>query len=200
MKRIRVFFIISVVATFLFARENPFVPLVDTQQLPITSSDPTVKEDLKEFEFSLPSGAMIVDSIVVNFQDASGEVKNQTYGVDKKINWHYPLYLSHSPKKHFETKEYQPLDFVKIVHEGTTITIYTTDKMIRNFHLINPFKLVFDFENGESFFTKREQMDKPVVEYAVGNHGGYYRVVLEFDATYRYEVQDMPNGVKVELK
>jgi len=200
MKQIRIFLIISVVATLLYARENPFVPLVDMSQMPITSLDPTVKKELEEFEFSLPAGAMIIDSIVVNYQDASGRVKSQSYEVDKKINWHYPLYLSHTPKKHFETKEYQPLDFVKIVHEGTTISIYTTDRMIRNFHLVNPFKLVFDFENKQSFLTKREKMDKPVVEYAVGNHGSYYRVVFEFDATYRYEVKKIPNGVKIELK
>jgi len=200
MKQISSFLFISAVATLLYARENPFVSFVDMSQMPITSLDPIVKEELKEFEFSLPAGAMIIDSIVVHYQDASGKVKSQSYEVDKKINWHYPLYLSHTPKKHFETKEYQPLNFVKIVHEGTTIRIYTTNRMIRNFHLVNPFKLVFDFENKQSFLTKREKMDKPVVEYAVGNHGNYYRVVFEFDATYRYEVKKMPNGVKIELK
>jgi len=184
----------------LQARDNPFVPTVDMQNLPVTSSDPVIKEQLKEFEFKMPNGAQIVNAIVVKYQDASGETKSAEFEVDKKIQWHYPLYLSHTPKKHYEKKEYAPLEFLKIVHEGVNLYIYTKQKMLRTFHLTEPFKLVFDFENSQSFLTKREAMDKPASSYAVGDHGDYFRVVLEFDATYRYEYEEFNGGVKIELK
>jgi hypothetical protein len=200
----KIFLIVAAVVLVTFsalqARDNPFVPTVDMQNLPVTSSDPVIKEQLSEFEFKMPNGAQIVNAIVIKYQDASGETKSAEFEVDKKIRWHYPLYLSHTPKKHYEKKEYEPLDFLKIVHEGTSLYIYTKQKMLRTFHLTEPFKLVFDFENTASFLTKRETMDKPLDSYAVGDHGDYFRVVLEFDATYRYGYEEFNGGVKIELK
>ena len=191
---------ILVLSSCVLARENPFVPVVDQENMPQTSLEPTVVPQLKNFEIQMPSGAKIIESIDIHYQDAAAKTKTQTFEIDKKINWQNPLYLSHRPIQHYPKKEYTPIEGLRIIHEGMQLYIHTRDTMLRNFHLIDPFKLVFDFETDESFYSQKEAMTQPAKELSVGSHRGYYRVVFELDAVYRYEVSKTERGVKIELK
>lgn len=183
------------------ARENPFEPVVQMEQMPITTLSPTVVPDLDQLKIKMPAGARVLKGVQLEYQDANAEHKTHFVAVDKKINWHEPLYLSHRQMIQYKRQEYTPFDFLTIEHEKDNFFIKTSQELLRSFHLLEPFKLVLDFKDDEnSFMTHRESMEPPARSFAVGDHRGYFRVVIELDAVYRYEVHERDDGVKVELK
>jgi len=183
----------------LCARENPFVPAVSQEQMPVTSSDPQIKKSLQSHDIKLPQGAKILTGVSVHYQDASGEVKTKKYTLDKKIDWHNPLTLTQK-KKRAKVKKYTLAEGVSITQKGYTATIYSNDMIIRDFHLSDPFKIVFDFRSKKSFNTQTVSMQQPFDKAVMGSHRGYYRVVLKIDAVYSYDVKKVQEGVRIELK
>ncbi len=192
-------FILFMLSGSAFGRDNPFVPALKQDQMPVTSSDPQVKQTLRTQEIKLPQGAKLLHAVTVHYQDSSGEVKSKEYAVDKKVDWHYPLKLTQStesaPKKH-----YTLTDFVSITQKDYTATVHSSDMVIRDFHLTDPFKIVLDFRSDKSFATQTVQMEKPFEKAVVGEHRGYYRIVLQMDAVYEYALTTIDKGVKLELK
>jgi hypothetical protein len=80
------------------------------------------------------------------------------------------------------------------------VFIKTKDKLIRKMFLVKPFRLVLDFKRDADFLTiKRIIKNSIVKKVVVGNHNGYYRVVLYFDANYKYKITQMDEGIKIEL-
>jgi hypothetical protein len=63
--------------------------------------------------------------------------------------------------------------------------------MIWNFLLTKPHRIVCDFKRDIDIRTyKKEVASKGIIEKVkLGNHKGYYRVVIELDGYYRYKLQ-----------
>ncbi|WP_236618666.1 AMIN domain-containing protein [Lebetimonas sp. JH292] len=67
--------------------------------------------------------------------------------------------------------------------------------------LIKPFRLVLDFQKNADFLTmKRNIKNSFVKKIVVGNHEGYYRIVIYFDTNYSYKLTKTDEGIKIELK
>ncbi len=184
----------------LEARENPFKPMVETQQMPVTDNTPTVKKDFQSREIQLPNGAKILKFIDLYYQDSTGEVRKKTVTIDQKIDWHLPLRLSHQKKQESVQKRYEPIAGTAIVQKGSSVIIETADKLLRNFHLADPFKVILDFKSGKSFYTKSVSMKPPFKKAVIGDHREYYRVVFELDAVYEYELRQTAQGVVLEFE
>ncbi len=83
---------------------------------------------------------------------------------------------------------------------GKTLAMHTKDKLIRDFAIANPNKLVFDFQTNTSFYTKIVKIDTPpFVKVELGSHKGYYRIVFLLDGAYTYTLSKLDGKILVKL-
>ena len=95
---------------------------------------------------------------------------------------------------------YRPLPFLSLEVGRKSLKIVTKDKKIRSFHLSRPFKVALDFKREAGFLTKHIALNRaPFISIDIGNHNGYYRVVLTLDAPYRYKIEKAEDGYIVSL-
>ena len=181
--------------TFLFGRINPFEPIVTPSKQNIISPD-----FFKSTKAYLPNDARILKKIIFVYQNVNGDIKQKDVKIDKYIDFHKPIHVSHSPKK-FKTKTITFKNLFKMHIQDKKILMKTKDKLIRHFFLVDPFRVVLDFEKETDFLTtKRDLKNYFVKKVVVGNHKGYYRVAICFDAKYLYKLTRTKEGVKIELK
>ncbi|ACM93552.1 conserved hypothetical protein [Nautilia profundicola AmH] len=183
------------ITTFLFARINPFEPVVKPQNTIIIN--PTY---FKETKVTLPSDARILKKIVFVYQSVSGDIKQKEVVINKHVDFHKPIYITHEPKK-FPMKELNFLNLFTMYIKDKKIFIQTKDKLLRSFFLVKPFRIVLDFKKDADFLTiKKFLKDSFVKKVIVGNHKGYYRVVIYFDAKYMYKITKTSEGIKIEIQ
>ncbi|WP_457596992.1 AMIN domain-containing protein [Hydrogenimonas sp.] len=98
-------------------------------------------------------------------------------------------------------KAYRPLPFLAMRFGKDFVRIVTDDPKIRVFHLSDPFKIVIDFKRKAAFLTRHKTLETPPFKAVdIGNHDGYYRLVLTLDAPYRYTVSKIADGYIVHLR
>lgn len=191
MKKFIFLFIVSV----LSARINPFEPVVKTQNAIIINPS-----YFKEAKVVLPSDARVLKKIVFVYQSVSGDIKNKEIKINKHIDFHKPIFISHTPKK-FSMQALSFLNLFKMYIKNKKILIRTNDRLLRNFFLVQPFRLVLDFQKNANFLTIKKPLKNSFVKkVAVGNHNGYYRVVIYFDAKYMYKLTKISEGIKIEIQ
>ena len=220
--RLLTFLTIFALFTLLQARENPFKPVIDNTVLPVSSNQVKKAPPFKSAKVSLPNDARVLTSVVVYYQSVDGSIKKLITPVDRSVDWHKPLYLSQNsplrrvavkaaggeekreivPKRAASAKKsiYRPLPFLTLEVGEKSLKIVTKDKKIRSFHLSRPFKVVLDFKREAGFLTKHIALNRALfMSIDIGNHNGYYRVVLTLDAPYRYKIEKTEYGYIVSL-
>jgi len=191
MKKLLFLLIASVV---LFARENPFVPVVKNPNQKIVK-----KEYFTSKEVKLPSDARNIQYIIFQYQSLTGEVKEYKVPINKAIDWHNPIYISTNKRKSNMIK--LNLSFLNLYIKGHTVLIQTQDKLLRKFLLVKPFRLVLDFKSDRNFLVYKKQDIKSFVKKVIlGNHKGYYRIVLYLDGKYSTSVVNTPEGYLIDFK
>ncbi|WP_457592425.1 AMIN domain-containing protein [Hydrogenimonas sp.] len=222
----RFFYALTILSLFvsLQARENPFKPVIDNTVLPIASNQVKKAPPFKSVKVSLPNDARVLTSIAVYYQSIDGSIKKRVVPVDRSIDWHKPLLISQTPLRespaaakkakaakkpqHKETpakrekaeKTYRPLPFLQLKVGKKSVRIVTKDKKIRSFHLSRPFKVAVDFRRKAGFLTKHIPLSgAPFKSIDIGNHNGYYRVVVTLDAPYRYKIIQEKDGYTLAL-
>jgi hypothetical protein len=190
----RLFFIFILIIS-LFGRENPFEPVINPQ-IPIKQVKPEYFKTLKIF---FPRDARVLKKIILVYQNLNGDIKKKEIIINKNIDFHYPIKITHTISK-ILLKEIDFDSLFKLFIKGKKIFLETKDKFIRSIFLVQPFRLVLDFKKDTSFLTIRREINSSVVKkVVVGNHEGFYRVVLYFDANYEYKIIPVDEGVKIEL-
>jgi hypothetical protein len=183
------------ILTFLYARINPFEPVIKPQNTLIIN--PVY---FKETKINLPTDARILKEVVFVYQSVSGDIKEKKVKINKHIDFHKPIFISHTPKA-FPLREINFLDLFKMYIKNKKILIKTKDKLLRNFFLVKPFRIVLDFKKDTDFLTIKKNLKNSIVKkIIVGNHKGYYRIVIYFDAKYMYKIKKTDEGVKIELQ
>ena len=191
MKKILFLFI----STLLFGRINPFEPVITPYKQNIISP-----KYFKSKKVYLPNDARVLKKIIFIYQNVSGDIKQKEIKIDKYIDFHKPIYISHSPKK-FKMRSLTFLNLFTIYVKDKKILIKTNDKLIRHFFLVKPFRIVLDFQREADFLTiKRTLKNYFIKKIVVGNHKGYYRAVIYFDAKYLYKLTKIKEGIKIELR
>jgi len=179
----------------LLARDNPFFP-TDINEVPVTTSNRV--ETLQPFTpqtMRLPNSARAIKAITISYQNLDGSISNETLDVNNKIDWHEPFLISQKRVMNTQKKEKRMskvinANFIKFVPNNKVLRIITKDKMLRNFMLTSPHRIVMDFSRDTSFKPKHIAVNKaPYVKIRMGNHDHYYRVVVELDGQYEYKVQ-----------
>jgi len=188
-------FIFLFIASLSFARINPFEPVVKPQNTIVINPS-----YFNEAETVLPKDARILKKIIFVYQSVSGDIKNKEVPINKHIDFHRPIYVSHTPQK-FPIKELNFLNLFSMYIKHKKIFIQTKDRLLRNFFLVKPFRLVLDFQKNANFLTIKKTIKNSFVKkVAVGNHNGYYRVVIYFDAKYMYKLSKTQEGIKIDIQ
>lgn len=227
---IRVLFISSILLLTLFARENPFFPSDGEKELPISSNENISKEPLKKITISLPNQARVLQKVTIEFKNLDGTIENKSIDVDNSIDWHLPIFISQggeqaqksiqsdktrdkadtSEKIKTDQKEngYATISSIKnlsLATSGKSLKITTSDEMMRNFLMVAPHRIVLDFKTDKEIEIKNSAKEKNdecniFKEIRMGNHDGYYRVVIELDGHYRYNLKKIAEGYLIDLK
>ncbi|MDX1809340.1 MAG: AMIN domain-containing protein [Sulfurospirillaceae bacterium] len=198
MKKLALFLFLSIVC---IARDNPFQPIENIQEATSTK----VKEDnFKNASFKLPDSARILKNIEVSYQNIDGSIEKKSIKIDKKIDWHNSFELgiksnemqitqqNITPAKEMPTKvsTYKFKNFVSFEVKGKSLKVITKDKLIRDFLVSKPYKVVLDFRRDTNFLTKTFKTNSiPFVSIVLGNHNDYYRVAIELDGQYDYKMK-----------
>jgi hypothetical protein len=194
----------------LFARENPFVPLKSSKDIGEATS---IKDTRKEFvaqSITLPSSARILKSMELHYQNLDGSIESKVVLIDKNIDWHDEFVLQKLQDKSVTMQE--PIPSISDEEEQSEVKIeikksvdfqnrLTKDKKLRDFLVTDPYKIVIDFKKDLSFTTKNFLVDvKPFRKVVFGNHNGYYRLVIELDGQYLYNLEETEEGYQIRVK
>ena len=187
----------------LCARDNPFFPTDPNDIAQTTSNRIEVLKPFTTQNISLPNSARAIKAITITYQNLDGSISNETLDLNNKIDWHEPLIISHkkldAPLTEVrKTSKVIDAKFIKFIPNSKTMRVLTKDKLLRNFMLTSPHRIVMDFSRDTSFkpmtFTVNEA---PYKKIRMGNHDKYYRVVMELDGQYKHKLQVSKEDINI---
>ncbi len=215
---VKIYWVVLLVGTFLCARENPFVPVEPLDNLAGVEIPAQKKPWFKSQEFKLPSSARVLKSVEIRYQNLDGSIESKILEIDKKIDWHDTFIVTKKDKntlvkstttkkrvqKKSQNKQNKLINFKNILLleiDKNRIKLKTKDKKIRDFMVAKPYKVVIDFKREISFYTKVYKLNiKGFKSITIGKHSGYYRVAIELDGQYLYELKETEGGFLLSLR
>ena len=199
---IKIFILQCLLLLILDARENPFFPSKGEKDITYSSNLTSSIVPLKKATISLPSKARSVESITIHYKNFDGSLKTKTVELHNSVDWHRPIYILQNDKelpKKF--KKIASIKYATFLTLGKNLKIITKDKMIRNFLLVQPHRIVIDFKRDIYLKAYIKKIPKNIFKkIKIGNHQGYYRAVLELDGYYKYSYKKTSNGYIFQLK
>lgn len=208
----RSLFFLLLLPFVLFARENPFFPAEGEVEMPFSSNISQELVPLKRATLTLPSTARTIEKMSITYKNLDGSIVTKSIQLNNSIDWHLPLFLSQNYgsssektnpeiQKNEKFKKLASLKYVSLYAKKREIKLETQDELIRNFLLPKPHRIVCDFKREIEIrsFTKTFSKSAVVKKFRVGNHDGYYRVVIELDGYYRYELEKTDSGYLFKL-
>ncbi|MDF1875702.1 AMIN domain-containing protein [Sulfurimonas sp. SAG-AH-194-I05] len=206
-----------VISLCLDARENPFFPTNGEVDLPFTTNANQSVAKLQRVSVSVPKHARIIKKVTVEYKNLDGSLEERSIELNNAIDWHLPVFISQSyldestngkePKKKIqESKKDAFLEVLQMQHstfsiQNKTMKIQTKDKLLRYFLIAQPHRIVMDFKR-DSTMQSYEKIIKDSVfdKIRIGNHKGYYRVVVELDGYYRFTLKKLSDGCLISLQ
>jgi len=214
---IKVLLLVYVYSLLLQARENPFFPIDSAQDIPFTSNQVRKLPMLKRATVTLPSTARTIESVTVVYKNLDGSIAHKKILIQNSIDWHLPVFISQNynesndnitvkkrevkQAKKVKYKKIASLKFISFYAKKNRLKILTKDKLLRNFLLVKPHRIVCDFKRDTDIrsFIKRANEKSLFTKIRVGTHKGYYRVVIELDGYYSYHLNHIPDGYMIKL-
>ena len=211
---IKVLLLICFFFLALQARENPFFPINSAQDIPVTSNQIKTLPKLKRATVTLPSTARTIESVTVEYKNIDGSIAHKKVVIQNAIDWHLPIFISQNynesnkqitaEKNHYKKIQYKKiasLKFISFYAAKNRLKIITKDKMLRNFLLVKPHRIVCDFKRDTDIgsYIKTAYKNSLFTKIRVGTHKGYYRVVIELDGYYTYKLNQIQNGYLITL-
>lgn len=214
---IKILFIFALTLGILDARENPFFSISKEKSIPVTSVENRKKTPLQRATITLPSQARVLQKITVEFKSLDGSIESKSIELDNSIDWHLPLFISQSypaastaqapiikkenQKKEIEYEEIASIKYVKFYSSFKKIKLITDDKIIRNFLLVDPHRIVIDFKRDADIKSYSKKISNNIFnKIRIGNHKDYYRIVINLDGVYRYSMKQIASGYLLELE
>lgn len=202
---IRVLLIMFLLFTMSDARENPFFPAQGEKDTPYTSNEDRSLSPLKRAAISLPDHARVIQKVTIEYKSLDGSVQSKSIDLENSVDWHLPIFISQSytaeipqSKRVAKKRSFKKIASFKygaFYSSDKTLKIITKDKIIRDFLLVNPHRIVADFKRDTSLKTYSKENENGIfTKIRVGNHAGYYRVVVELDGHYRYKKKKTSDG------
>jgi len=199
-------FLFLFLALSLFGRDNPFFPVDPNKEQVQTTNRVEKVEPFSTQKLLLPNSARILKAITLRYQNLDGSIDTEELLLNSQIDWHEPFVLTHKQNREPQVKKSQKSKTLKLKNISFTqikksMIIKTKDTLLQNFLLTNPHRIVMDFKRNTSFKPKTYPIKKaPFSKIRMGNHDGYYRVVIELDGQYRYKLQSTKNEYTIVVK
>ena len=195
----------------LEARENPFFPAKREKNIPITSNENFQIDPLKSATIILPSTARVIEGVTLKYKTLDGAQHEKQIELRNSIDWRLPIFISqhysasdreNSKEKEYVFQEIATLRFIRFEESEKILKITTNDKMLRNFILVKPHRVVCDFQRETEFgsFFKKAPKGSRFTKLRIGTHKKYYRVVIELDGYYSYKIKKTQKGYKITLE
>jgi len=199
--------------SLLGARENPFIPVDATSPLSYTTNEIKRYEPFKKSTIKLPNSARVLESVTIKYKNLDGSITEKEVKIKKSVDWHYPITVSqniktstkltnktktHKTKNRF--KKIADIKFISFYAYNKILKIKTKDKLLRDFILIKPDRVILDFKRDADFRSFKYNGTKIFKTLRIGNHSGYYRVVIELDGKYIYTIKKTSYGYKLILE
>jgi hypothetical protein len=203
----------------LTARENPFFPSEGEVDIPMSTNIADDIKPLKRTAITLPSTARVIEGFTVTYKNLDGSVEEKHVALNNTVDWHLPLILSQSynnndsqiestkktntfkKQKNGSFAKLDSLRFITLYASNREFKLVTKDSLMRDFLLTKPHRIVCDFKRDIDIrsYVKKMKESQIIKEFRIGNHKGYYRVVLELDGYYRYKVTKTKEGYIIKL-
>jgi len=192
----------------LFGRENPFFP-VDRSSTPSYTTNQV--EKLPPFDgvtLNLPNTARILEEVSITFINLDGSQQTETIKIHKAIDWHHPLHVNQNSitnnfkkkQTNLKFKKIVSLKFISFYENYKQLQIHTQDKLLRDFKIPKPERIVLDFKREIDFRSYKFKGSDIFKIIRIGNHDGYYRVVLELDGKYIFNIEKKSYGYLLTLE
>ncbi|MBM0637235.1 AMIN domain-containing protein [Campylobacter sp. VicNov18] len=218
--KIRILIMWMSLMSLAYTQDNPF----KSEQNASWGASPQFQKEEVRFN----SSARILKSITFNYINLDGSEDKIDLDVNKSIDWHDTYTISRFkspdpsrvldvsvtiPEKNSSKQESNatasveiPLDVSKI-YDFISYAVYknkiklnTNDKMITDFSVGNPSKIVIDFRSHFVSPTKNIRLNNSVFKRIdFGSHKGYYRLVIYLDGVYNYHIQKDATGYMISL-
>ncbi|WP_295739766.1 AMIN domain-containing protein [uncultured Helicobacter sp.] len=185
----------------LNGRDDPFQSVITPKRE--EHKPPTLHQDpLSSVEFVLPSTARVLKSVQISYQNLDGSIETKTIQLDESIDWHYPLMIAqkaqgatYSGENRFKLGEFE------LVVNRNSIFIATRKKMLRDFVLPEPYRLVLDIEGVKSNESQKIKLDKKYFSDAeISTHEGFYRISIGLDGRYKHTIKPQRDGFVITLE
>jgi len=201
----------------LEARQNPFFPTDGEVDILTTSNIKNTPPPLKRAAITIPSEARAIKKVTVEFVNLDGSTQKSSIELNNAVDWYLPIFISQSmgeintkkttkaktkkaktPKKKY-TQLYN-LGFITFYKKDKEFKIATQDKMIRDFLLTKPHRIVMDFKRDIDIKSRVKILNTKYYKMIrFGVHKDYYRVVLELDGIYKYTKEKKKKGYSLFL-
>lgn len=195
--------ILLLLACFLFGRDDPFELKITPKTSP-QSVKGEITKPLENVEVMLPTTTRILKEVKFVYQKLDGSIATETIQIDSDIDWHYPISISQvQDKEQFELRKpvsHQISDF-EVIIIGKTIHLNSPYKLRQIFVLPQPFRILLDFNRGKTDINQSLKLDKRFFSVvSIGTHQDFYRVSLELDGQYGYDLEQDEKGYIIILK
>jgi hypothetical protein len=217
---IKILFISSLLFVLLNARENPFFPFEGEEDNFLITNENRTNLPLQRATITLPEQARILQKVTLEFKNDDGTVTSKSIELNNSVDWHLPIFISQSyiePQKNIllkatpskeranEKKEAYKnilsIKYLSLFSLDTNLKLVTSDKIIKDFLLENPYRIVIDFKRDTDLKSYLKKNPKNVFkEIRVGSHKGYYRVVIEIEKYKSYKLEKTSEGYLIKLK
>lgn len=199
----RVVCISALILCLLSAREDPFELKLTPKKSP-QSVEGEVSQPLESLDVELPTTTRVLKEIKFIYQKIDGSIDEKSIKIDRDIDWHYPITISQiGDKSVLEEKKpisYTMGDFEFIV-TGKVIKIYSPYKILQNFVLPKPFRIIIDLKRTEKIVNQNLNLKgRFFSNISLGTHQDFYRVTLTLDGQYGYNIEQDEKGYIIILK
>ncbi len=199
---IRVLLVLLLLLGVLYARENPFFAVKGEKDMPYTSNENRTLPPLKKATVFLPTQARIIQKITVEYKSLDGSIGKKSINLQNSVDWHLPIFILQNYKKNVynpikkeKFKKLFSFKYASFFSRAKSIKIITKDKIIRDFLLVNPHRIVIDFKRDANFRSyMKKNKDTIFTKINIGNHAGYYRVVIRLDGQYVFKKKKISDG------
>lgn len=189
----------------LQGRENPFFPVDESQKQKVTSNIPDARPKMGTISYSFPDQARILKEVTFTIQNVDGSFEEKRVQIDQSIDWHRPVLVTQggsAPKApNAKKSSVANFGFIQLLSSGKSITIKSSDPLIRHFALSNPNRIVLDFKHNGVFKSEQKGLNAaPYVNVSLGNHGEFARLMITLDGRYGYSLNKSGGLISITCK
>jgi len=207
---IKIIFIVMILLLSLNARENPFFPATTQEDLLNPSSIKKEPTPLKRATLRLPFTARVIEGVSIHYKNIDGSKQSQSIEIENTIDPNLPIFISQNYegptlKQEKKNDSYEKIASIKLIsffENDKKLKVLTKDKIIRNFMLTKPNRIVFDLQRKTNIksFEKKIAEGSLFTKISIGSHGTYYRVVIAYNGHYKYDLKECKDGYIFTLR